>query len=186
MAKEMQRVARFERSLLRTMHEITGSRLRRSAVRGTGWRHCCHDVRAESCGKHFGGKIEFVQPLPILARPARPPPLMAVPGTAFAAPKLKPSDIQACLNDIGIKVTIDDLNKPTPEKTREIYQRLVSLIFYYEREDATAPKFAAMQHIEHHDLHDEVCPEMLFIYNLCAPAFHKCTPPLTSLKSAAL
>ena len=86
----------------------------------------------------------------------------------YAAPTLKPADIAALLTSLGINCTTEDISKPTAEKTREIMQRLVAVVFFDNSPDVTAPKFAAMQHIDHPDLHDEAIPELIFIHYLYA------------------
>jgi kinetochore protein Nuf2 len=83
----------------------------------------------------------------------------------WSFPLLSFDDLVACLEELGITLTIDDLKKPQPELMKQLYASFVEAIFA-AGDDVVQPKFTGLQAIEFPELHEDSIPEFTFVHNL--------------------
>jgi kinetochore protein Nuf2 len=81
-------------------------------------------------------------------------------------PNLPISDILPCLRDLQIPCTDEDLKKPTPVRVLAMYEQLTELLVSIPRDDSAFPSFAAMEILEHPNLHNDSMAMMGFYRHL--------------------
>jgi kinetochore protein Nuf2 len=84
----------------------------------------------------------------------------------FSFPSLQPHEIVACMGELNIPITDEDLRKPNPATIRHIYIRLLELLTYITKEEMEQPHFDAIHVLEFPELHEESIPELAFSRNL--------------------
>lgn len=80
-------------------------------------------------------------------------------------PVLPLSELHACLTEINLAVTVQELTHPEPEKTREWYNLFMESLAQDE-DDLSQPHFAAVSQLEHPQLHEESLKEITWIRSL--------------------
>jgi kinetochore protein Nuf2 len=81
---------------------------------------------------------------------------------SYSFPILSEKEIVQCLHELGMKTTVEQIQKPTYEIVQHIFENLVVLLCGVTREELQQPVFAAIDAIEYAELHDESIPAMAF------------------------
>lgn len=86
-----------------------------------------------------------------------------MPGTF---PILSNQGICECLNELHMNVDENSLKQPKRTMMLGIYESLVELLMGVSRDDTTQPHFAAVDVLEHQQLHENSVGEIMFIKSL--------------------
>ena len=86
-----------------------------------------------------------------------------MPGTF---PILSNQGICECLNELHMNVDENNLKQPKRTMMLGIYESLVELLMGVSRDDTTQPHFAAVDVLEHQQLHENSVGEIMFIKSL--------------------
>jgi hypothetical protein len=81
---------------------------------------------------------------------------------AFSFPILATEDIRFCLQELGITVDEDDLNKAKPEVVRNVYEQLIYECTGITKEDLYLPREAGMLP-RFEELHEESMPVLHYM-----------------------
>ena len=81
---------------------------------------------------------------------------------SYSFPILSEKEIVQCLHELGMKATVEQIQKPTYEIVQHIFENLVVLLCGVTSEELQQPVFAAIDAIEYAELHDESIPAMAF------------------------
>ncbi|EGG18303.1 hypothetical protein DFA_03797 [Cavenderia fasciculata] len=84
--------------------------------------------------------------------------------TNFSFPPLPVSEILGPLQLFGVQFTEDDINKPQPDNIRKAYERILTTLTGYRKEDNQQQfKFSAVKLLTNPEMHDESTLEITFI-----------------------
>lgn len=70
------------------------------------------------------------------------------------------------MNELGMKITEDDLKTPKRNQLKIIYENFVDLLMGVSREDAKQPDFTVADVLEHQDLHETSIGEIMLVKSL--------------------
>ncbi|KAI8622594.1 Nuf2 family-domain-containing protein [Chytriomyces sp. MP71] len=76
-------------------------------------------------------------------------------GGGYSFPILKPSEIVACMSDLHIPLTLEDLERPTPARMAAVFEAFTDMFMGVSRDHFATPNFAVVDLLEHPDLHQE-------------------------------
>lgn len=82
----------------------------------------------------------------------------------YSYPLLKVDEILPCLTELGINVTKDDLNNPTPFVVTNIFNKLIEMLLNQTTEDAKQPEFKDLDKFEDPGMHDESVGTISFVH----------------------
>ncbi len=82
---------------------------------------------------------------------------------AFSFPILATEDIRFCLQELGITVDDDDLNKAKPEVVRNVYEQLIYECTGITKEDLYLPREGAGPLPRFEELHEESMPVLHYM-----------------------
>jgi hypothetical protein len=85
---------------------------------------------------------------------------------ALTFPVLKPSEIVTCMAELQIPITIEDLEKPSPQRMISVFECCTDILMGISREQFSQPTFSVMEILEHPDLHQESITLMSFYRQL--------------------
>ncbi|CAG9462385.1 unnamed protein product [Pedinophyceae sp. YPF-701] len=80
----------------------------------------------------------------------------------YSFPLLDAKEILGCLAELDINLSPENLEKPSYETLKPMYEQLVMLLVGVTREELQQPVFAAIDAFEFPELHDESIPVMAF------------------------
>ncbi|KAJ1557965.1 kinetochore-associated Ndc80 complex subunit nuf2, partial [Cladochytrium tenue] len=86
----------------------------------------------------------------------------------FSFPILKPSEIVTCMADLQLPLTLEDLERPAPARMVAVYECFTDSLMGLGRDafQQPLPNFAAVEMLEHPDLHQEALTLMAFYRQL--------------------
>ena len=83
----------------------------------------------------------------------------------FSFPLLRIEDIVACLNELEIDVTAEDIKKPKPATARLIYTKLIEHAMTITKDEMNQPIFSGLGSLGHPELHEDSVPVLAFFRN---------------------
>lgn len=66
----------------------------------------------------------------------------------FVFPPLKNSDIALCMQELGVTLSDEDLQKPTPQRMQMVYEAFADILMGYTRETFDANVRACASEVE--------------------------------------
>mmetsp|Transcript_29485 Transcript_29485/g.49579 ORF Transcript_29485/g.49579 Transcript_29485/m.49579 type:complete len:456 (-) Transcript_29485:50-1417(-) len=81
---------------------------------------------------------------------------------SYSFPILSNQEILACLSELDIQFTEQDLLKPTHESVKQVYEPLVQLLVGVTREELQQPALGAIDALEFPELHNESVATLAF------------------------
>lgn len=78
----------------------------------------------------------------------------------FSFPPLKNKEILACLKELNIPLTLDELKNPDAKRMREVYEVFVEVLMGVSKDDLRQPQFGAMDAFKYPELHEESISEI--------------------------
>lgn len=94
-----------------------------------------------------------------MAAAAAAAPSGAGAGAANTFPILKINEIVACLKELDLAVTPEDIQNPQPAIARAVYEHLAKALMGVTREELRQPKFGALDQLQFPQLHEDSIPE---------------------------
>lgn len=82
---------------------------------------------------------------------------------AYSWPTLDAESITQCLAELNITMDPQELQKPSSEKVRLIYEVLLEFLTGVSKEDLEQPNLEAQDALEYPDLHFDSIPEVAFV-----------------------
>ena len=79
---------------------------------------------------------------------------------AYSFPLLKSSEISSCLTELGLPLTIAQLNDPKEEEIKPVLEKLLELLKGVSREELKQMDFQGMTLLSYPDLHEESIVEL--------------------------
>lgn len=83
-------------------------------------------------------------------------------GRQYSFPLLPPTEIVACMQELRIPFSEQQLTQPTPEHVRLVLEQLVELLTATRREELANPPPQALEALGFPELHDESAPVVMF------------------------
>ncbi|ORY30450.1 Nuf2-domain-containing protein [Rhizoclosmatium globosum] len=74
---------------------------------------------------------------------------------SYSFPILKPSEIVACMADLQIPLSLEDLEKPSPQRMIAVFEAFTDVFMGVSRDQFVTPNFHVMEMLEHPELHQE-------------------------------
>ena len=93
----------------------------------------------------------------------------------FSFPILKYNDIIACLREVEIPATLEEIKNPTEQAITEIYERLVEVVMGVNHDMLCQPELAGLDKLIHRDLHEHSIGK-IGVYKAMYVAHIKSTP----------
>ncbi|KAI9355939.1 Nuf2 family-domain-containing protein [Zopfochytrium polystomum] len=84
----------------------------------------------------------------------------------FSFPLLKPSEVLACLQELGLQVSMEDLERPNAVRMTTVYESFTDTLMGLSREQFAQPSYAALEVLDYPDLHMETLALMGFFRQL--------------------
>lgn len=105
------------------------------------------------------------------------------PRPSFSFPILKSDEISKCLAELGVSISLEELQHP--EKHRESIRRLLEVLAEIctccSKDEIHQPSFAGLQHLSYPELHDDSVTNMNF-FRACCNMMEICEIPDFSIK----
>ncbi|KAI9341878.1 Nuf2 family-domain-containing protein [Obelidium mucronatum] len=73
----------------------------------------------------------------------------------YSFPILKPSEIVACMADLQIPLSLEDLEKPSPQRMIAVFEAFTDVLMGVSRDQFAQPDFRVLEILEHPELHQE-------------------------------
>lgn len=93
--------------------------------------------------------------------------------TIYSFPVLKPSDIFACIRNMQIPVSEEDIRKCDVLAIRRIFEVFIENIMGTTREEMSQPAFSGLSALNYPELHEESIPELTF-FRTTSKLMHAC------------
>ena len=81
-------------------------------------------------------------------------------------PILKDDAICSCMKELNMDLDVASLRAPKPKQLATIYENFVDLLMGVSRDEAMQPQFAALDVLEHPELHETSIGEIMFMKSL--------------------
>ncbi|KAI8808577.1 Nuf2 family-domain-containing protein [Cladochytrium replicatum] len=85
---------------------------------------------------------------------------------AFSFPILKPHEIAACMSDLQLPFSEEELAKPTAARIIPTYEAILEFFTGINSSHFTQPNFKVVEHLEHPELHQDALTFMIFYRHL--------------------